>query len=169
MRAAAKERRSRVRQKSFLQGRVFFNKGRSSFDCLVRDFSELGAKLKVSENATLPEVVELYVPSKDETLRARVQWRTDDEVGVAFGEEGEAPSIVLVASADLSGRVLWLESELMTLRARSTTCRTSCASGSARIRSITNPLDRAIGLSGSAGPSSIAPAWNFRPASSVGR
>jgi len=59
MRAAAKERRSRVRQKSFLQGRVFFNKGRSSFDCLVRDFSELGAKVKVSENATLPEVVEL--------------------------------------------------------------------------------------------------------------
>ena len=35
---------------------------------------------------------------------------------MAFGEDGEAPSIVPVASADLSGRVRWLESELMTLQ-----------------------------------------------------
>ena len=116
MRAGAKERRSRVRQKSFLQGHVLFNKGRSSLDCLVRDFSEIGAKLKVSETATLPEVVELYIPNKDETFRARVQWRTGNDVGVAFGEEGEAPSIVPAASADLSGRVRWLESELMALQ-----------------------------------------------------
>ena len=33
------DRRTRTRQKSFLQGRIFFNNRRASLDCLVRDFS----------------------------------------------------------------------------------------------------------------------------------
>ena len=39
-----KERRSSARQKSFLQGRIYFNNRRSSVDCLIRDYSETGAR-----------------------------------------------------------------------------------------------------------------------------
>src|SRR5438128_5171529 len=92
---AMKERRAGTRQKSFLQGRVYFNNRRSSVDCLVRDLSERGAKLKVSEAIAIPDVVELYIPNKDETFRARVEWRTGDEVGLGFGlDEVSSPSLV---------------------------------------------------------------------------
>jgi hypothetical protein len=114
MKNAMKDRRSRARQKSFLQGRVFFNNRRSSLDCLVRDFSEHGARLKVSDSVVLPEVVELYIPNKDEAYRAHVQWRAGDEVGVAFDTPEGSPSIV-PNTPDLLARVHRLETEVASL------------------------------------------------------
>ncbi len=115
MKNAMKDRRSRSRQKSFLQGRVYFNNRRSSLDCLIRDFSDFGARLKISESVAMPEVVELHIPNKDEAYRARVQWRTGNEVGLAFDVPGDAPSIVPAAS-DLLARVHRLETEMATLQ-----------------------------------------------------
>ena len=109
------ERRTRARQRSFLQGRLYFNNRRSSLDCLVRDISGTGAKLKVSDSVAIPESVELHIPSKDETYRARVQWRTGFEIGVTFDND-EAPSIVpSAAPADLPERVRRLETEVASL------------------------------------------------------
>jgi hypothetical protein len=108
-----RERRSSTRQKSFLQGRLFFNNRRSSVDCLVRDVSETGARLVFSSAVTIPDVVELYLSNRDSARRARVQWRRGDEVGVDFeGADGDAPE----ASADLFARVLRLESECASLK-----------------------------------------------------
>jgi PilZ domain len=115
---AMKERRAAARQRSFLQGRIYFNNRRSSIDCLVRDISDHGAKLKFSEAIAIPEVVELYIPNRDETFRARVQWRSGDEVGVDFGPD-EAPSPSLAPDAppaDLAARVRRLESEVSSLQ-----------------------------------------------------
>ena len=80
------------RKRSFLQGRIFYNNRRSSVDCLIRDISDIGAKLKFSESITVPEAMELYIPNKDEFRRARVQWRSGDDMGVAFDEESNAPA-----------------------------------------------------------------------------
>jgi hypothetical protein len=112
------ERRVSARQKSFLQGRILFNNRRSSVDCLVRDISEQGAKLKFSEAVTVPEVVELYIPNKDETYRARVQWRVGEDVGVAFGpDETSSPSLVPDApTAELAARVRRLEGDVASLQ-----------------------------------------------------
>jgi PilZ domain-containing protein len=109
------DRRTRARQKSFLQGRVFFNNRRSSLDCLVRDFSDHGARLKVSESVMMPEVVELYIPNKDEAYRAHVQWRAGDEVGLAFDAPDGSPSIV-PGAPDLLARVHRLETEVAALQ-----------------------------------------------------
>jgi len=109
------ERRSQLRQKSFLHGRIYFNNRRSSLDCLVRDYSDQGARLTISDSVALPEVVELHVPHKDETRRAKVQWRTGFELGVAFGPDEATPSIVPDAP-DLAGRVRRLETELAALQ-----------------------------------------------------
>src|SRR4051812_14497247 len=76
------ERRSSTRQKSFLQGRIYYNNRRASVDCLVRDISDTGAKLVFSSAVTIPDVVEIYLSNKDEVRRARVQWRRGDEVGI---------------------------------------------------------------------------------------
>jgi hypothetical protein len=111
------ERRSGSRQKSFLQGRIFFNNRRTSVDCLVRDISEQGARLKFASMTVTPDVVDLYIPNKEETYRAKVQWRTADEIGVGFGPEESAPPLVPGApSADLSARIHKLESDLAALQ-----------------------------------------------------
>jgi hypothetical protein len=112
------ERRSSARQKSFLQGRIYFNNRRSSVDCLIRDYSETGAKLKFSESVAVPEAIELYIPNKEEIHRARVQWRSGDEMGIAFGEEAQSPSVVHdgAGQGDLATRVQALETEVASLK-----------------------------------------------------
>lgn len=112
-----KERRSVSRQKSFLQGRIFFNNRRTSLDCLIRDFSERGARLKFSGMTSTPDVVELYIPSKEETYRAKVEWRNTDEIGVGFNVDESAPPLAPTApQADLSARVHKLEHDLALLQ-----------------------------------------------------
>jgi hypothetical protein len=116
MSATSDERRTLLRKRSFLQGRLYFNNRRSSLDCLVRDISDQGAKLKVSDSIAIPEFVELHIPNKDETYRAKVQWRTGFEIGVTFENEQESPSIVPgAAPADLPERVRRLEAEVASL------------------------------------------------------
>lgn len=111
------ERRSLLRNRSFLQGRIYFNNRRSSVDCLVRDYSEAGAKLKFPDSVTVPESVELYIPNREEMLRAKVEWRVGNELGVSFGEEVRAPSIAPdAAQGDLVARVQKLEEEVAALR-----------------------------------------------------
>jgi len=39
------ERRQSIRQESFLRGRVYFNNGRNSVNCLVRDISYEGTRI----------------------------------------------------------------------------------------------------------------------------
>ena len=112
------ERRTSARQKSFLQGRVYFNNRRSTVDCLIRDYSETGARLKFSESAAVPEAIELYIPNKEEIHRARVEWRSGNEMGISFGVEVRAPSIAPDAAhpADLAIRMQRLENEVATLK-----------------------------------------------------
>lgn len=87
------EKRQEPRKRTFLKGRIHFNKGASSMDCLVRDFSEMGARLELSETNTLPETFDLYIPQKEITLRSNLRWRRGDAVGVAFAEvQKAAPS-----------------------------------------------------------------------------
>jgi len=106
------ERRGAQRQKSFLRGCVYFNKRTRSLDCLIRDFSEHGARIIFSENGSVPDVVELHIPQKQKTLRARVQWRHGDEIGLAF------PDAVRAADGGdaLGLRVAQLESEIAALK-----------------------------------------------------
>ncbi|MFD0937569.1 PilZ domain-containing protein, partial [Methylobacterium trifolii] len=112
------EHRKELRQRVFLKGRITFNNGASSMDCLVRDMSGAGARLSLSETTSLPDVFDLYVPQKDKTFRSTLRWRREDGVGVTFPDETAAPA---EPPADASitlllRRVAELESENATLR-----------------------------------------------------
>src|SRR5258708_37183611 len=87
------ERRSAARKKSFLQGRIFFNHRRTSVDCLIRDFCEHGARLTFTSMIATPDVVELDIPNKDESYRAKVQWRNANEIGLG-SEHAASPRLV---------------------------------------------------------------------------
>lgn len=109
------ERRSTSRSKSFLRGRILFNNRQSGVDCLVRDYSEQGARLIFSDTAGIPAMVELHIPQKDQTLRTHVQWRRGNEVGVTFHHAAE-PAPQPAATADLTERVEQLEAEVALLK-----------------------------------------------------
>jgi hypothetical protein len=111
----AQDRRSSTRQKSFLQGRVMFNNRRSSVDCIVRELSESGARLKFSTPVAVPEVFELHIPNKDETFRAHVIWNDGTDVGVALGAVEAGGT---VHPPNLEDRVTKLERELAALKRR---------------------------------------------------
>ena len=112
-----KERRLSARKRSLLQGRVYYNHRRATVDCLVRDISEQGAKLVFGEAAAIPDVIELYLPGREELHRVVVQWRKDNEMGVDFALTGlTADTDAASPSTDLTGRLLKLESELGMLK-----------------------------------------------------
>ena len=81
---AADERRTSARQRTVMRGCIYYDKRSASTDCLVRDVSDSGARLELSENVFIPDLIELYIPKKEETHHARVLWRHDNEVGVAY-------------------------------------------------------------------------------------
>lgn len=122
------ENRKQIRQKTFLKGRILFNKGASSMDCLVRDMSISGARLALTETSTLPESFELFIPQKGRTYRAQLCWRRSDGIGITFLDEaapaspvapppgaptGPAPDAAMLA---LVRRISELEAENAALR-----------------------------------------------------
>jgi hypothetical protein len=109
------ERRGSRRQKSFLRGFVYVSRRRGALACLIRDYSEKGARIIFSDTVTLPDMLELCIPQKDRTLKARVQWRRDDEIGLAFVDGVRAPAVEPTAS-EVAQRVAMLEAEIATLR-----------------------------------------------------
>lgn len=109
------ERRRSVRQKSLLRGCVYFNKHRGSVDCLIRDISHQGARIIFSSTVNVPDRVDLYIPQKEQTVRARVKWRHGYEIGLVFSESAHAPSAP-PQSNELAQRVSQLETEIASLR-----------------------------------------------------
>jgi hypothetical protein len=109
------ERRGSRRSKSFLRGFVYVSRKRGALACLVRDLSEKGARIVFSDTVTLSDVVELYIPQRDQTLRARVEWRRNDEIGLGFTateRTAEAPP----SATEVVQRVAMLEAEIASLR-----------------------------------------------------
>jgi PilZ domain-containing protein len=114
----ASDNRSRSRVRALMAGRIVFNKGRSSVDCVVRNITDAGAKLSVSAAANVPDQFELVLPHKRTTRRARLVWRRLDEIGVAFSD---APLPHVDSSTDgeaaLRRRIQQLEAEVARLQA----------------------------------------------------
>jgi hypothetical protein len=108
------ERRRTARQKSFLRGMVYFNNRRSVADCLIRDISPYGARLIFSDTITTPDIIDLYIPQKEQTLRSHVIWRIGHDVGVAFPQAVQTEPAA--NSGDLAERVVKLEGEIAAIK-----------------------------------------------------
>jgi hypothetical protein len=78
------EHRSSPRTRTILQGRVVFNNRFSLIECIVRDLSETGAQIAFSHPITLPSELELEIPKKQLSTRARVMWSNGKVHGLLF-------------------------------------------------------------------------------------
>jgi hypothetical protein len=109
------EKRLSPRLRSFLSGRILFNGGQSSLDCLIRDISATGARLELSASVTVPDRFDLYLPHRDETCRVHLRWRRGAQIGVAFDQAEGVPAMP-AAPGDVAARVEQLEAEVGLMR-----------------------------------------------------
>jgi len=104
-----------IRQKTFLKGTLYYDNRRASIECVVRDMSDTGARLTFDNPANVPDNVELFIPHKQQTLRARVQRRGPNEIGIAF-EIDRSLEPRRASDAELQQRVETLEAEVTALK-----------------------------------------------------
>jgi PilZ domain len=109
------DKRSATRWPTCLKGQVRARDGRI-LDCLVRDFSDSGARIELNGSSTLPHSFELFFPLRQATFRAQVRWRGEREIGLAFDNPDTAPTDPV--QARLVERMLQLEAENAELRTR---------------------------------------------------
>ncbi len=107
------EKRSDIRQKSFLRGLVYFENCPSALDCLIRDISQTGARLKFSSPPMGTDILTLTIPVKNQSHRATVQWRAHDEIGIAFTDAARTET---ASSCVLTERMNRLEAEIAVLK-----------------------------------------------------
>jgi hypothetical protein len=104
-----------VRQRTFLKGTLYYDNRRASIECVIRDISESGARLTFEHPVVVPDNVELYIPHKQQTLRAYVRRRAPNEVGIAFEVE-RAQDPRRASDAELQQRVEAMEAEIAALK-----------------------------------------------------
>jgi hypothetical protein len=109
------EKRKSPRQKSFLRGVVCPADCNSTIDCLVRDISKTGARLKFTSPQSITENIDLHIPVKGQTFRAKVEWSNPYEIGVSFKNNAVVDTSPQ-SDSEPSGRVAQLEAEIVALR-----------------------------------------------------
>ncbi len=93
------ERRKNPRLRTLLGGRVCFNQRRSTLDCVVRNLSDDGALLLISDAVALPSAFDLEIAHRQQSCKARVRWRDGERVGIAFEMRSATAEVVPLALA----------------------------------------------------------------------
>lgn len=112
------ERRKNPRLRSLLGARVSFNQQRSTLDCVVRNMSDDGAMILLSDAVALPEAFDLEIPHRQRSYTARVRWRSGERIGIAFETQASASGISGVVPLDLARRLKHCEQDNARLKTR---------------------------------------------------
>ena len=78
------ERRASPRRKTRFKATIVYGVDRSTANCVVRDLSENGARLKLDLPADLPTLFHLIWVADRAVLEVEAVWRSKGEVGVKF-------------------------------------------------------------------------------------
>lgn len=78
------ERRKSPRLRVLKKGKLILPNNVSVIDCIIRDQSDMGARLSCEQWSTLPNELQLMFHAIREVRFVRVVWRHDGELGVQF-------------------------------------------------------------------------------------
>lgn len=119
------------RVRTLLAARIFYNNRFSSANCVVRNISADGARIEFSSQLALPDEFELVLLQKNQTFQARISWRNEHEVDVAFvraqrdsgppaleAHQDDALRLLKQENEKLRGMVLEMRTQLDAMRAR---------------------------------------------------
>ena len=84
------EKRKATRRKSFLRALVYFDGAASPVECLIRDISEAGARLRLPDLHTRAGALSLFIPSNGKKFKGTIRWQHEDEIGILFDTPGAA-------------------------------------------------------------------------------
>jgi hypothetical protein len=73
-------RRQSARFRTLKGAKAVFNEGSSVVDCVVRDLSDTGARLKVETSLGFPERFTLVLQADGTCRRCKSTWRTAQEL-----------------------------------------------------------------------------------------
>jgi hypothetical protein len=110
------DKRRAPRNRSLLQGRVVYNDGLASMDCVVRNQSPGGMRLAISQAVILPDEFDLHIPKKNEVHRVRMRWRSADEVGVAYVRASDVRFAPVARAGPPPARLDEIDSEIARLK-----------------------------------------------------
>jgi len=77
------DRRRQPRLRALKAGRAILPGGHSTFDCMIRNLSRLGAKVSFESTADIPPQFRLRLEDGT-THDCAVKWRSPREIGVEF-------------------------------------------------------------------------------------
>jgi hypothetical protein len=103
------------RRRLFLRGFVRFPKNNTTVDCIVRDISERGARLRFKHAMSIPEGFELHIPSKGQIVQSRLAWVDNCEAGISF-ESPVALDSPSSGDSEVLVRMARLEDEISALK-----------------------------------------------------
>ena len=92
-----------------------FNARRSTFACVVRNFSGCGAKVEFEGAPLLPDHLDFSIARRDLARRARLVWRGHQSAGLVFADVPLTPGVL---SLDLARKLRDGERTNKLLRAR---------------------------------------------------
>lgn len=78
------DNRENGRKRILKAGLICFNQRNSVLPCSVRDLSEDGAQLLVSDARLIPQVFELHIELHGMWAQCEIVWKTQDRIGVKF-------------------------------------------------------------------------------------
>src|SRR4029453_8238240 len=74
----------KARGRVLMAGKVIFNFGQSTIDCLVRRITDEGATIELESGFGIPEHFQLFITSERALMPCKMVWQSDKQVGVAF-------------------------------------------------------------------------------------
>jgi two-component system cell cycle response regulator len=101
------DNRRRRRSRVLLHGKIVFDGGKASSDCVIRDLSEHGAKVRLPHEMAVPHQLYLIETRRGVAYAARLTWSRDAELGLEFhgSQDLQAPT----SPTFLIMRQMWLE------------------------------------------------------------
>jgi two-component system cell cycle response regulator len=72
------------RRRTLKNGKIVLPGSWGTYDCIIKDVSDRGARLRLAESAILPRDFELVFVTEALTYPVQLRWRREREAGVEF-------------------------------------------------------------------------------------
>ena|ERR1700744_3531938 len=86
------ERRAASRRAVLLEGKAVHEFDRHAIPCQVRNLTDCGAKIAISNHHFLPQKLTFTILRDNHTFQANVIWRRGDQAGLAFLDDNRGNS-----------------------------------------------------------------------------
>ncbi len=106
-----------TRGRTLLAGKIIFNYGQSTIDCVVRRITDEGATIELQSVQGVPAYFQLSITGEVEPLPCRVTWQSEKQIGVCFEakQDSDAAQPETMRSEEL-GVQHALRSQMLALR-----------------------------------------------------